>query len=239
MGMDNKKLFVRHLNNISFKMKLLIFFFILIIVPITIITAQLYNNISSSNEDQILFSSGQVFEQTIALIQYKIKNVLNVSEIIAFDKETVQKILKQKPEQYRENYVLQKSDYEKLAFYITNLQRNEDIYKIVFYVDSELMYSSENVNFMDWDMQKDLEWYKELTKRKEVLLWFPAKFFLKDDGREEKVITAVRYIRDLDYFKDILGVMRIDIYCIIKTDEVAKKFPQFCNDDFLIIAKGH
>jgi hypothetical protein len=31
----------------------------------------------------------------------------------------------------------------------------------------------------------------------------------------------------------------IDIYCIIKTDEVAKKFPQFCNDDFLIIAKGH
>ena len=29
------------------------------------------------------------------------------------------------------------------------------------------------------------------------------------------------------------------IYCIIKTDEVAKKFPQFCNDDFLIIAKGH
>ena len=31
----------------------------------------------------------------------------------------------------------------------------------------------------------------------------------------------------------------IIIYCIIKTDEVAKKFPQFCNDDFLIIAKGH
>jgi hypothetical protein len=35
-----------------------------------------------------------------------------------------------------------------------------------------------------------------------------------------------------------LGVI-YTIYCIIKTDEVAKKFPQFCNDDFLIIAKGH
>ena len=46
-------------------------------------------------------------------------------------------------------------------------------------------------------------------------------------------VTDVRK-RELVHWKN-----GFTIYCIIKTDEVAKKFPQFCNDDFLIIAKGH
>jgi len=49
--------------------------------------------------------------------------------------------------------------------------------------------------------------------------------------------SIVRFIGNL-MFKTAL-IETQTIYCIIKTDEVAKKFPQFCNDDFLIIAKGH
>jgi len=43
----------------------------------------------------------------------------------------------------------------------------------------------------------------------------------------------------IEMYQELHPDFPYNIYCIIKTDEVAKKFPQFCNDDFLIIAKGH
>lgn len=54
----------------------------------------------------------------------------------------------------------------------------------------------------------------------------------------EQTLVAKGFVRShRSYLVNLRRIFRI--YCIIKTDEVAKKFPQFCNDDFLIIAKGH
>ena len=81
-----KKKVVEHLNNMKLRTKLLVSYFILILVPLSLLTLISYNHISKTIEELILYSAKQNFDQTNSFLEYKISKVVDISSIISVDK---------------------------------------------------------------------------------------------------------------------------------------------------------
>lgn len=201
---------INQLNNISIRTKLLIFFLIVTIIPFIVVSIAIYNNISSRIQEQTLYSSNQMFEQAVSLLNYKLKNVVNTSQLIALNNKPIQEIFKRPLAEYKENYLLQNKDYTDLRTYIESFRVNDEIYKIVFYIKDTLVYSNENDNFMNWNKAKNTKWYKLFASQKNNIQWFPKQYFTNDINHDA-AISIVRYIPNLDNFRYNLGLLRIEI----------------------------
>ena len=202
------KILSKYLMDLNIKKKLLLSYFVLIIIPLGLLTYVSYKRVSEILERQIIFSAMQTFEQTYSFLTYKLDNIINVSDVIIMDRE-IQDILTHDIESYEigRQYV----DASKLTIFFSSFQKNEDIYRIRLYVRDGLTYSDENVNFFNTKHIIASDWYKKLLSSRDKILWCPPQYLEPAGQDSEKVISAARSVRNVNQVNEIVSTIRIDI----------------------------
>jgi len=206
-----------YIANLKLKHKLMLSYFILIVIPLSAITMINYQRVSGTIQDQTMHSALQVFDQAMFFLSSKINNAENTSNIIILDKETSNILVRNSQKQDTAD----EADYERigretvdrdnLSRFFTNLSKNADIYRIRLYVPDGLIYSNENVNFFNINSIVDLEWYRVLKSFKGHIMWCPSYYFPDSDTEKARVISAARLVKNPNRLTEDIGVLRIDI----------------------------
>lgn len=219
---------IKNLNySIQLKHKLLISYFILILIPLAVFTFLSYKHISQSVEDQSKYSAENILEQTASFIEYKVSNIIYVSTQISLDQKFCE-ILK-RDENLPISPVLMQ-DYYDLNSTISKIFKNNDMYGMTIYINSNIYYSNEskgenqNYSFSSLENIEQEPWYKKLQNFDSKLLWIPSSQTVQTNSNDIKVVSAVRFIKyyvNNSYLENI-GVLKIDL---LKNDlnEIVKK----------------
>lgn len=207
-----------YLANIKVKQKLLLSYFILIIIPLSVLTLLSYNLVSGAIQKQTKETAKQAFEQASTFLAFKINNAINTLNLVILDRDTsggstgytTGDVLRRGTD--LENYGIPKQveDMKNLTRFLNNLKKNASIYRIRLYVHDGLIYSDENDNFYNIEKIKSTIWYKKLTSIKHSILWCPASY-LEYTGKDTAVISAVQLFKNPYKLKESIGIARVDI----------------------------
>lgn len=212
-------------NNIKLKNKLMISYFILILVPLGLLTIISYQQVNKFTGQQIMYSAQQSLEQTYSFLSYKIEKVVDVLDIISTD-DKIQNILVSSDD-YKNNLPKQLGDMDTLTQLLKSYQKNNDVYSVKLYIDDDLLYAQENVNLLGFSSCKGRMWFEELEKSRWATRFFPSSEMVKyissdipnstlypnisDKTDSPKTISVVKGIRDFNNYQKIIAVIRIDI----------------------------
>ena len=195
-----------YFKNLTIKQKFLFIYFVLIVIPLCLLTILFYVKTAAIIENQVTNSAMQVLEQTGSLLSYKMKNIINISDTIFMNQE-IQDILTRDMDSY--TVVQQIEDCKKAGKFITDLQNSKDVYRIRLYVKDGLIYSNENINFFNLNTT-DSDWYKKIASYNGRVYWTPTSSFAYLSG-SKNIISASRLIRNSKNVNEVIGVVSIDI----------------------------
>ena len=195
-----------YFKNLTIKQKFLFIYFVLIVVPLCLLTILFYVKTATIIENQVTNSAMQVLEQTGSLLSYKMKNIINISDTIFMNQE-IQDILTRDMASY--DVVQQIEDCKKAGKFITDLQNSRDVYRIRLYVKDGLIYSNENINFFNLNTV-DSDWYNKMASYNGRVYWTPTSSFAYLSG-SKNIISASRLIRNSKNVNEVIGVVSIDI----------------------------
>ncbi len=210
-----RKAAIKTFSNMKLMRKMLLSYFLLIIVPFGLFTYISDSRYSRTLETLVMFSARQSFEQSGDFISYKLAKVMDALNVILLDKN-VNEVLSQDPDTL--DIHTQIKQMNSLSDYLKSFQNHDEIYNIKLYIDDQFMFSSEKVNFLGMQSAKSSKWYSDLTSGHKKVLWFPIppdgssdiydRGTLMDSGKK---VSAVRTILDSNNYLNIIGIVRIDL----------------------------
>lgn len=195
-------------KDLNIKQKLLLSYFILIIIPLTAISFLSYTRSSTIIEKHMMEISREAMVQTNSFLTYKLKKAQETSSVLMMNND-VQEILKRDKAIY--DIGQQIDDMKILEDFIRSLEINRDIFKIRLYVRDNLVYSNQRINFFNIDKIKNERWYKQAMSLKGQVLWRPTYSFKYVGLDKVNIISVVRLIRDLNNINNVIGLVSIDI----------------------------
>lgn len=192
--------------------KLLISYFILIFLPLALMTSFSYKNVSRNYEKQILHSADQSFDQAYTFLSYKVNTLIKASDVIYFNAD-VQAILTRDKRAFEDDYVQQNIDRQKLEYFLNSFQNAEDVYRASLYVPGWLMYAGQNFNFFDMDAFSHTGSYRALLASKDKVSWLPEHAITNNNTNLDPVpvISLVRKIRNSEQTTEIIGIIELNI----------------------------
>jgi two-component system, sensor histidine kinase YesM len=234
-----------YIANLSLKKKLLLTYFILIILPLGLLTSISYKRVSETVHTQTMHSARQVFDQASFFLSSKIDKAVDTSDSIILNKE-INDIFKRT---VKTEYEVPKQidDLTKMTLFFRNLIRDGDVNGIKLYAKSGLIYSSEdtrdglleseeNIDFYSVEAVKGENWYKLLGGYNGKIMWCPSWYFKYSGSDEQPVISAVRMVKNPNKLSENVGVLRIDIleksvFDIIKDAKITNMGIVYIEDD--------
>lgn len=198
------------LKNRTIRAKLMLSFFILIFLPLCILTTISYTIVARYYESSIRFSADQSFNQAYTLLDYRIDSVINSSSIVYSDMD-IQDVLGRKKEQT--DFVHQNMDMMTLNNFLFNMEYSQDIFRVVLYVPSWMTFSEQGVNYNNFDRYKTTAEYQKLLQCRNIALWLLPERIENPENpkRTDTVISMVREIKDINELGHIIGVVKISI----------------------------
>jgi len=212
--MKNKFLIkiLKYFRSATIKKKMMLSYFVLIFIPLSVLTVVTYVNVSKGYESQIKFSANQSFDQAYKFLSYKINSLIASSDIVYFNTD-VQTVLTRNRSEYEQDIIQQNIDMNKLDSFLYNFRNTEDVFRVCIYVPGWLMYADQDINFSNIDRFKQTDAYKKLMKSQEKVMWLtPEK--IKDESNLSKtvpVLSLLRKIRSRERIGDIIGIEKVSI----------------------------
>ncbi|MEN8907056.1 MAG: sensor histidine kinase [Clostridiales bacterium] len=220
-------------NNLKLKNKLLFSYFILIVMLLSLLTFISYYQVSNFLNEQIIYSSKHVFDQTNSFIDFKLVKILDIVNFISLD-SNLNTIINKNSENY--NLVDQLRDEVIISDFLKSYQKSKDIDNIKLYVNDEFLFSKENVNIFNMKQVKDNYWYKNLLNEPRRVIFIPPS---QNNSRldENNKISIVKGIVNTNDYSEIIAVLQIDILendikKIIKNANATEKSVSFITNSF-------
>ncbi|NBD24932.1 cache domain-containing sensor histidine kinase [Paenibacillus glycinis] len=225
-------------TNMQIRRKLLISYFILIFLPLALMTSFSYKNVSRDYEKQILHSADQSFDQAFTFLSYKLNTLIKASDVIYFNAD-VQTMLTRDEHAFGDDYVQQNIDRQKLESFLSSFQNAEDVYRASLYVPGWLMYAGQNFNFFDMDAFSRTKSYEALLASKDKVSWLPEHAIANNNTNLDPVpvISLLRKIRNSEQTTEIIGIIELNIRKDI-VDEILQK-ANITNDGVVYIQNSN
>ncbi|HHY83318.1 MAG TPA: sensor histidine kinase [Clostridiales bacterium] len=200
--------------NIKLRTKLMIFYLILITVVFGLYTLFSFFSISESSKEQMEEAADQVLKQTSELLNYKLDNIIYASDQLFYNR-TMNNIIKRDRNLPLSPQLL--SDLNQMKVLISSAFKNDDMYRLTLYLDSSVYYSQSysitgnfKTQFSSISSIVNEHWYKKLLKFGGKVMWIEPSIAEKSDPAEV-VISCVRFIKDMDSYTNIIGLLRFDL----------------------------
>ncbi len=186
---------------LSVQGKLLLSFFILLVIPLSIFTFYASTQISYVLQNQTFAAGQKAFTETISSLERLQERVENVMEILSYD-PLVYRMSSKNPLDYP--YIRQLEDSQALTETFKSLKRLSDVDGIRLYVDNAFLYSKESVNVWHFDALIGKKWFKDLDG---TPLWLSPS----DLNEKEPMFSYVRRIYDPNHIKEPIAMLRVDV----------------------------
>lgn len=211
-----KKLFHYINYSMNLKYKLLLSYFVLIIIPLMVYSLVYSLNVSRSTISSTEYSANQMLKQTADLINYKISNIIYVSDQILYDNNFTQ-TLKQDMGLPISPEVI--GDYNSVREFLSKSFKENDMCRLMVYLNNSIFYSSETPNseglsktsFSSISTIENDEWYQKLLDSRTKTIWLPPSINKQAANTNERVISNLRLIRNSSSYSENLGIIRIDL----------------------------
>ncbi len=196
------------IDSTSVRIKLMLTFFILILLPLTLFTFAAYQMFSNELYNQTLKLATQVFNEAASVLEKDFDDILNVSEIITYDR-SIYDIISIGPESH--DALQRVRDYKRISDTVKYLIRNREISNVSIYIGDELYYSVHGKSFTEKDRLTDNHWYKLLKNSSNNRLWCPPAYFDQEKDPSGKIFSYAASIYNPDKLTEPLAVIRVDI----------------------------
>ncbi len=188
--------------------KLLLSYFILIIIPLAFVSAFSYSKVYNVIEDNITYSIQKNFEQSYNFLSYKLYNTYGVSNVFVSNNTISDILQKSNVESY--SFLEQVQDMYSLQQFLQSLQDGSNVVKIRLYLPDKLMYSQEGNNIFGIKEIENTTWYKLISKDDRYFLWAPSSYLDEPNQDNSDVLSLIRIIINKKNYLDKIGFVRFD-----------------------------
>ena len=196
----------RWLRSLNLRSKLFISIIITALIPLFAVIVTLYSYLSRSLGEQVEYAARTSLTQTRDYLAYQASEVVALTDTLIFT-PSMQRILARSPEESAQNVVQQYNDATDMSRLFSSMTAGRRIARVRLYVQSDLIYSQENVNFFDYGKVSEKEWVKRMFERSQKIFWYSPQEL--DDGLN--MIAACRPIKNYADFNKYWGILRIDL----------------------------
>lgn len=196
-------------HDLTLNKKLFLSYFVLIVLPMGLITYFSYQRSSQIVEEKMVQIAAQSMTQAANTISDKLEKAINISNMVSFN-DDLQGILSRDTRDY--SRYRQSEDVFKIRSILENLQETKYITRVKIYAKSEFEFTGENINLFSLNDIDQTEWYKKVVKNDGKIFWLSSHYFKYVDlGEKKNIISAFRLIKD--YKKDgrDIGTISVDL----------------------------
>ncbi len=196
------------LYNMSFRTRLLLTYFIIILLPLSIFTYITYIRVSKVMLNQTLSSTTQVFTEASSILDKEFGNADNVISIITHD-SFIYDVASTNPSSYE--IANQLEDSNRITDMFRYLEETTGVNNIKLYTNNNFIFSDENVNMFNIENIKNSNWYRILNSQTNNTIWCPPSYFEDQPENGKNIFSIARIIFNLDKLTEKLAVLRVDI----------------------------
>ncbi len=179
------------LSQIKVRTRLILFFIIISIIPLSITSIYSYQNSRSTVEEKVGTYSAQMIRQTAALIEAKMEELEKLTTIIVADEEIMKILSTDNFDNSFEKLQANKKLEDRLNSIITS---NKDVKGIAIYRDDKPSIIIGADPAFDINNFKDNGYYKEIIDSKGKVTWFTG---LNDDYNSIFIMRRIMNIKTL------------------------------------------
>lgn len=196
------------LYNLHVRSKLLLIYFILILIPLGLFTFFTFSRVSNVIQEQTFNTVSQAFNNAVSITEDMLNRMDDVTQILTHD-QLVYQMASHNPGDYPIIEQLQDSNQLSTSFqYLEAFSKVDDIR---LYVGNDYLYSTENLNIFSMNQVKDSEWYALLTNSDDSFLWSPPYQSQDATSERQHLFSLFRMIYNPVSLAEPLAVLRVDM----------------------------
>lgn len=194
----------RRLSDLPLRRKLLITYFVLVIMPLAVFTGYAFFRINQVIQAQTFTAAQKTFEESCSRTEELFRNSENVLDSLVMDR-LVYEMASSPPG--GEEAVTQMVNTFRLSETFRKLKQMSGIDGLRIYVKSGFLYSEQNTDIFSIQSIENTGWYRRMMASDDKMLWFFPWELPPDDG----AFSFMRIIYDPDSIEKPLAVLRADI----------------------------
>lgn len=203
-------------KNFSLKKKLLLFYSVLFLLPLILITVTIYVEVSQSVMEKVEYSATQGYDQAKSYLEYKIQQLIQRTDVVVTNTDLRRRIM---PETISEQDLHQQlAQRDAIRSYLQSVESGTQSIRIKIYIDNELGMLLDEDFIFPLSQVDEAQWYQHKGSMK---VYFAPGIYL-EEGRQKKYIALVRDIPDENDYRSRNSVLRMDID-IEEIEEILRK----------------
>jgi two-component system sensor histidine kinase YesM len=207
MKLPVKGLYRMLMYDTKLRHKILLTYFVLIIIPLGLFLLLVSSKMSVILEQHVHYSAQQGFQQAYSFLKYKLEKISEISGVIVLNPGVLNAMEKQA---LRTSYNDQLEDYNTLRRFLRALQ-NDDAPRIILSVDDALVYADDKENFERLGADDQSACAQRLVREKDTFLWCSPAELDYADGVNYGHVYLVRNVRHSNNYRLPIARVKLEI----------------------------
>ena len=195
----------KRFKDLSLKKKLLLFYGVLFILPLLLISVIIYVEVSNSMLEKIQFSAAQGYEQSKSYLEFKILELIQRTDVVVTNSSLKEKIGEGNiplPDVHEQ--LVQK---DAIRGYLQSVESSTQSIRIRLFISDVFALMMDGEHIMPLSEADNALWYQKKGTQK---VYFAPGAYL-EEGRKEEYIALVRDIPEEDNYRRRNSILRMDI----------------------------
>lgn len=206
------------IDNIRMRQKLILIYFILIILPLSFFTLLTYSRINATMQQQTLNSGTQVFEEAYKILNNDFESMCNVTKVITTGETVYDSILETYSSRDIIDELKDKTDLNNLFLY---LKSNTNILNLQLYTYGEKLLLDANGQPISVKYIKSTSWYKAFIQGRNNSMWLDPVDFPDNSVNETGTFSYLQNIYNPSKFTQKIAILKVDLDGV-KIDKIIK-----------------
>ena len=227
-------------KNCSMRVKLFASFFLLIFIPIIVLTVFAAYRSTAIIQEQSMEIARLYLQQTENEMESELYKIATVSSSVAQTAEVHEVLEKQNTGiSFSEEY----DDMNKLYKTIESTRALQNLYQIRLFISDSFTHSRSNYITYPLSSVSDTDWYHQLVEQYQTQTLLPPSIFQPPLSEPQEVLSVVTLIRSRKNITRILGVVSVDVLKsdlidILQRNNYAEQSAAYLVDENLNIVCG-
>ena len=227
-------------KNCSMRVKLFASFFLLIFIPIIVLTVFAAYRSTAIIQEQSMEIARLYLQQTENEIESELYKIATVSSSVAQTAEVHEVLEKQNTGiSFSEEY----DDMNELYKTIESTRALQNLYQIRLFISDSFTHSRSNYITYPLSSVSDTDWYHQLVEQYQTQTLLPPSIFQPPLSEPQEVLSVVTLIRSRKDITRILGVVSVDVLKsdlidILQRNNYAEQSAAYLVDENLNIVCG-
>lgn len=196
--------FKQRFKNLKLKQKLIIFYGVLFILPLLLISIIIYKEVSEAMLEKIQYSALQGYEQSKGYLDFKILELIQRTDVIVTNNNLKSELKKENVMQYNMHEQLQKK--EEIKSYLQSIESSTQGINIKLYIEEGFEYMKDGESIYYLSQADQSQWY---IKKGANNIYFSPSIYLEEQS--QSYIALVRDIPSKKNYRLRNSVLRMDI----------------------------